>query len=160
MRTERKCVRRAERCQSSGVKTPEQRGPIGAWAYEARIATGLSPEQVAERLAIAGIEVRPSTIRGIEAGSKNPGRALLKALAGVYGSRPAPQSEAEEGDLAAAIRDQAEAIGRLADRLDAFLSTEWLAARVAEALRVAGVATGPAGSASPSDVRQTSSPGQ
>lgn len=143
------------------VKTPEQRGPVGAWAYDARDAAALSPEQVMERLALAGIEVRASTIRGIEAGSKKPGRSLLKALAGVYGSRPpAPQPEAEEGDLAAAIRDQAEAIGRLADRLDAFLSPEWLASRVAEALRVAGVATGPAGSASPSDVRQTSSPGQ
>src|SRR5674476_1018019 len=112
MRTERKCYKRAERCQPSGVKTPEQRGPIGAWAYEARIAAGLSPEQVVERLGLAGIEVRPSTIRGIESGNKQPGRQLLRALAGVYGSKPpAPQPEPEEGDLAAAIRDQAEAIG-------------------------------------------------
>lgn len=128
MRTERKCYRRAERCQPSGVKTPEQRGPIGAWAYEARLAVSLSPEQVVERLGLAGIQVRPSTIRGIESGNKQPGRQLLRALTGVYGSKPPVTTADPEppADLLSAITALVAALD--ADREERLALTRAIAA--------------------------------
>ena len=115
------------------MKTPEQRGPIGAWAYEARDAASLSPEQVVERLALAGIEVRSSTIRGIESGNKQPGRQLLRALAGVYGSKPPTTTGDPEppADLAAAINALVAALD--ADREERLALTRAIAA-LAESL--------------------------
>lgn len=78
-----------KRAKVAVVKTPAERGRTGAWAYDARADADLSVEEVAERLARAGQPVRPSTIRGIESGSKQPSRRLLKAMAQVYG-KPVP----------------------------------------------------------------------
>jgi hypothetical protein len=71
------------------MKTPAERGPIGAWAVEARDEADLSVPQVVERLAAKGYVVRESTIRGIEGGSKKPGRRLLRLLGDIY-ERKAP----------------------------------------------------------------------
>lgn len=70
------------------MKTPEERGPIGAWAYRARGEAGLSVEQVADRLAAKGEAVHPATIRGIEGGTKRPGARLLRLLGEVLESAP------------------------------------------------------------------------
>lgn len=102
------------------MKTPEQRGPVGAWAYDARIDAELSPELVSERLAIAGVEVTPATIRGIESGNKKPSRQLLKALSALYGSHPPVRDAGEPHDLVAAISVQAAALQALADELRAW----------------------------------------
>lgn len=71
------------------MKSPAERGPIGAWAYEARADADLSVEEVVERLTRAGQPVSAATIRGVEGGSKKPSRRLLRGLSTVYG-RPAP----------------------------------------------------------------------
>lgn len=63
------------------MKSPSQRGVIGAWAYQARQELGLSVEQVAARVSDAGQQVSPATIRGIEAGTKKPAARLLRLLA-------------------------------------------------------------------------------
>jgi transcriptional regulator with XRE-family HTH domain len=104
------------------VKTLAERGPIGAWAYEARADADLSVEQVAERLTRAGQPVTPSTLRGIEGGSKKPGQRLLRALARTYGKAAPgePEPAQSSGDIIAAIDRQTaileqlvSAIGRL-----------------------------------------------
>jgi transcriptional regulator with XRE-family HTH domain len=135
------------------VKTPEQRGPIGAWAYEARDAAGISPEQVVERLGLAGIEVRPSTIRGIESGNKQPGRQLLRALAGVYGSKPPATTGDPEpsADLFSAITALVAALD--ADREERLALTRAIAA-LAQSL-----ATRPEGGGSPELRALRESPG-
>jgi transcriptional regulator with XRE-family HTH domain len=85
------------------VKTPAERGPIGAWAYEARADADLSVEQVAERLTRAGQPVTASTLRGIEGGSKKPSGRLLRAMAKVY-DKPVPGEEVNPAaDLCALV---------------------------------------------------------
>src|SRR3990167_10256999 len=70
------------------MKRPEERGPVGAWAYRTRQEADLTVEQVVERLAVHGYAVKASTLRGIEGGSKKPGARLLRLIAEVYGSEP------------------------------------------------------------------------
>ena len=102
------------------MKTPEERGPIGAWAYTARSDQGLSVEEVADRLHERGVAVSPATLRGIEGGSKKPGRALLGALAELYGVHP-PRVNGQAVDdmtaLVGAIERQTAAIERLLSAL-------------------------------------------
>lgn len=66
----------------AAVKTPEERGPEGEWAYEARAhGLGVSPEQVVERLG----RYDAATIRKAEAnGRKNMSRPLWRALTRLY----------------------------------------------------------------------------
>lgn len=92
------------------VKTAEERGPVGAWAYEARVERELSVEQVIERLPT---RYHPATLRKVESGSSQPGRRMLRELAALYGVEApgeplAPTTELSE--LAASIRDLARAI--------------------------------------------------
>lgn len=75
------------------MKTAAERGPVGAWAYDARQDADLSVEEVAERLTRIGQPVTAATLRGVESGSKKPSRRLLRAMGQVYG-RPAPNEEA------------------------------------------------------------------
>ena len=82
------------------MKSPAERGPVGAWAYEARTDADLSVEEVVARLERTGNGVSSATIRGIEGGSKKPSRRLLRALANVYGL-PAPGDVAEPGTTGA-----------------------------------------------------------
>ncbi len=96
------------------------------------------------------------TVRGWETG-RGIGPDFLHALETLFGeSAPNGGGDYASGDVAAAIN-------RLVDRLDLVLSPEWMAARVAEAVELELTrrgATGRADTGSPSDVRQTSSPGQ
>src|SRR3989304_4193510 len=63
-----------------GVKTPAERGIIGAWAYDARLAAELTVSEAVLKLGEMGHRVHEATIRGIESGTKRPGRALLRKL--------------------------------------------------------------------------------
>lgn len=87
----------------SDVKTPSERGVIGAWAFQARQELGLSVEQVAERVGGLGQAVSPATIRGIESGNKPPGRRLLRLLARALESVP-PGATQEPGPPTDATR--------------------------------------------------------
>ena len=102
------------------MKTPEERGPIGAWAYTARVDAGMSVEEVAEQLRGRGVAVHPASLRGVEGGSKKPGRALLSALAELYGVHP-PRVNGQAVDdmsaLVSALERQTAAIERLLSAL-------------------------------------------
>lgn len=102
------------------MKSPAERGPTGAWAYEARADADLSVEAVVERLARVGVPVTAATLRGIEGGSKQPSRRLLRALADVYG-RPVPGDKSEgaagETTMPAALASLASAVSDLAAEL-------------------------------------------
>lgn len=100
------------------MKTPAERGPIGAWAYQARDDAGLSVPQVVELLAAKGSAVTESTIRGIEGGSKKPGRRTLRELAAIYGSVPPGEVDEPTDDLVSAINRQALAIEALASAIE------------------------------------------
>ncbi len=98
------------------VKTLEQRGVIGAWAYLARREADLSVEQVVAALGEQDVLVSPATIRGVESGAKKPSARLLRQLGTVLGSTPPGQTEQANDstrDLADAIRRQAAAIEQL-----------------------------------------------
>ena len=89
------------------MKTPEERGPVGAWAYTARTDADVSVEQVVSRLELRGISVSAATLRGIEGGSKKPGRMLLRALSEVYGQHPPSLNGARvAGDYAELVAAQ------------------------------------------------------
>ena len=106
------------------MKTPAERGRTGAWAYEARQDADLSVEQVQERLARAGHVVTTATLRGVESGSKQPSRRLLRALAAVY-KKPVPgdtdEPPADQSDLAAAIRENTDMLRKVLEALTARL---------------------------------------
>lgn len=95
------------------MKSPQERGPIGAWAFEARATAGMSVPEVLAALAARDHRVRDATIRGIESGAKRPGRRLLALLAEIYSSDPPGEQApavANLGELADAIRQLADAI--------------------------------------------------
>lgn len=128
-------------CHDQGMKRPEERGAIGAWAYRARTEADLSPEQVVEQLRERGYAVTAPTIRGIEGGSKRPGGRLLRLLADIYGSQPpgiVPEPT-PEADLVAALAEQTRAIMALVEEMRLARERESDAAaailRAAEALR-------------------------
>ena len=95
------------------MKTPAERGPIGAWAYEARADADLSVEQVADQLARMGNPIKPASIRGVESGTKKPSRRLLRALSELYG-KPVPG----EVDMAQAGRDAMPGLATLVEVLE------------------------------------------
>ena len=101
------------------MKSPAERGRIGAWAYEARQDADLSVEEVQERLLRAGHQVTTATLRGVESGSKQPSRRLLRALATVYGKAvPGEQIPTETPDpLVTALQAQTLALTALVDEL-------------------------------------------
>jgi hypothetical protein len=63
------------------VKTPDERGPLGAWAYETRVRLELSVEAVA---AAIPQPVNPATIRKAEGESRNMSRPLWRQLTAHY----------------------------------------------------------------------------
>lgn len=118
-----------------------------------RLSREWSPEEVVERLAADGYVVRVDYYRQIEAGPKMPGEPFLRALQDLFDSKPEPlppPAPAPEADLAAAIREQAAAIGRLADALAAQQEhpPEWADA-LARALGVRLRGSGTGGSGEP-----------
>jgi transcriptional regulator with XRE-family HTH domain len=108
-----------------GREVVAERGAIGAWAYSARGDAGLSVEEVASRLHERGVAVSPATLRGIEGGSKKPGRALLNALSELYGVHPPKMNGTVlDGDLASLVEAtarQATASERVAELLEEIL---------------------------------------
>lgn len=110
------------------MKTPAERGAIGAWAYAARQHSELSVEEVTERLRLRGVSVHPATLRGIEGGTKKPGRALLTGLSDIYGMAPPVERQVTEfsdlGDLVRATERQADAIERLTAVLEVFITSQ------------------------------------
>jgi len=98
-----------KRAYDAPVKSPAERGVIGAWATDARAEADLSVPEVVAALAARGYRVTEPTIRGVEGGSKRPSRRLIRMLAEVY-DKPAPgEPEVPIGDLGR-IRDALETI--------------------------------------------------
>lgn len=62
------------------VKSPEERGPLAAWAYESRTSLDLSPEAVVHALG----KYNPATIRKAEADSKDMSAPLWRSLVALY----------------------------------------------------------------------------
>lgn len=101
-----------------GWKSDEDRGVIGAWFV--RAIGDRSIEQVAQDMADRGHAHKPDYYRGIMAGSKKPGRTLLRALEDYLGSSPEPPPATVSTDierLATAIERQAEAMESLIGEL-------------------------------------------
>ena len=114
------------------VKTPEERGPRAAWAYEARTALDLSPESVVHALG----RYNPATIRKAEADSEDMSAPLWRALTTLYsrlsrqrnivlGPLPPDDAPAAPTDqtslitlLTEALARQSKAIEDLVQRLD------------------------------------------
>lgn len=108
------------------VKTPEERGPLGAWAYETRDQLGLSVEQVVYALPK---RPNPATLRKAESNSSDMSRPLWRALVAYYQRMarergvpidPPPlfgDERAPTGDLAAALARQTAAIEALVAEL-------------------------------------------
>lgn len=96
------------------MKTPEERGPVGAWIVRERERLNLSVEEVIERLADQGQPVSASYMRGIEAG-RRPSSRVVHALEALFGSRvPAEKQAAASIDtLVAMLAAQTAAINEL-----------------------------------------------
>ncbi len=94
------------------MKTPEERGTIGAWAFEERARLGLSVEEIAHRLSEAGVRIGASYLRTIEAGLEQPSHRVLRGLEQLYGStsESTVKSVDVSGPFAAAIDRQTAAI--------------------------------------------------
>lgn len=123
------------------VKTPEQRGVIGAWAYRSRQETDLTPDQVVERLRAEGYAVTASTIRGVEGGSKKPSARLRRLLGKVYGSEPPGSTEPDSADLTSAIAAMTALAEEMRDAMAEQRALTRAVVRVAEVL--AGLRLGP-----------------
>lgn len=134
----------------AAVKTPEERGPLGAWAYDTRDRLDLSVEQVAVALPKP---VNPATIRKAEADSKDMSRPLWRQLTDYYrdvaraknvalDAMPVVQADAatppSAAELLGVIALQTEAINRLIERLDSMASVA-IRDGVRDALREAGL---------------------
>lgn len=80
--------------------TDEQRGPLGAWAYHARIAAGYTnTDQVVPLL---GLRLRSDTLRGIESGHTGASPEVLGALEALYGATaPTVATETPAGGVGA-----------------------------------------------------------
>jgi hypothetical protein len=99
------------------AKTEGERGPFASWVVRNRKRLyGTNLEQLSAALEKSGAPATITTIRGWEAGSR-PRPEARQALERLFGE-PAPD-EPNEGDLAAAIREQSRAIQALADAIQA-----------------------------------------
>lgn len=103
------------------MKSPEQRGPVGAWAYEERDRRDWSVERTVEELARQGVSISTSYLRSIESNSKPASGRVLRALKKLYESAPPeagqPNGGPDIGELVTAIREQTAAIDRLVTSL-------------------------------------------
>ena len=105
--------------------TPEQRGPIGAWAYERRSQLGWTDEvAVARLLDEQGVKMRASSLRTIETGHYLPAPDVLAALEALYGSQ-APQVAPRTGRGGdAALWAAVEALRATVETLEARLAAD------------------------------------
>lgn len=99
------------------MKTPEQRGPIGNWTRERRLAKGMSPEQVVDQLVRFGVHIKASSYRGVESGARRPGGEALAALEQLWGSEAPKPEVVSTGDLVAALQAQTAVISELVEAL-------------------------------------------
>lgn len=104
------------------MKRSEDRGPFGAWLVEQR--QRLSDERkrrvlaqdVVDELRATGYPIDSAYYRGLEGGSKRPGRETREALGRFFGRQPPadqPNGHPDLTDLVAAMRDQTAAINAL-----------------------------------------------
>src|SRR5688572_13436106 len=106
----------SQRCPYSPAvaRTPAQRGKVGNWLVESRLARGWDTQEKAraEIARLTGWTIPQSVYAEWESGRRLPSEANLDRLRGFYGDAP---GATESGDsLAEAIRLQAEAIRELA----------------------------------------------
>jgi hypothetical protein len=100
------------------MKSPEERGPVGAWMVDERGRLNLSVEEVRARLRTIGEPVSEPYLRGIEAG-RRPSQRIIAALSKVFGSSPpAARPAATLDTLVSALAAQTEALNALVARLD------------------------------------------
>jgi len=111
--------------------TDEQRGPLGAWAYHARVAKFSNTEKAADALASYGIKMLPDTLRGVETGHSGVSPEVLDALEALYVSKAPPlATETHGGGLGAlwavveALRSDVAALQGKVRSLEAALAAE------------------------------------
>lgn len=138
------------------MKSPDERGPLAAWAYDARVRLNLSPEAVVKELG----RYNAATIRKAETADRHMSRPLWRALTDLYPriahgrgiTIPIPPghtgmsgrdnpSTPDVSALVIAIGAQTDAINRLIDRLDS-LASDAIRDGVMDALREAGLDPG------------------
>lgn len=99
------------------MRTPAQRGPIGNWLRDERLARGWSSAGTARgNLERAGIKVAASVYAEWESGTRIPSEAQLARLQDFYGSKPG--QTASTPDYAALV----EAIDRQTAMLERVLT--------------------------------------
>ena len=88
------------------AKTPKERGRIGAWLVDQRMARGWSTaaKARAELERLGGIRVAPSVYAEWESGSRLPSEANLARLETFYGS--SPSAAPDQSDIVTAVREQ------------------------------------------------------
>lgn len=109
------------------MKTPEQRGPIGAWAYSERTRRDWSIQEVVEQMARANTPISDSYLRSIEGGSKPASPRILKALERIYSSQPPDTEKERAGDMPAlieALREQTAAINALVETVGTVMESQ------------------------------------
>lgn len=103
------------------MRTPAQRGPVGNWLRDERLARQWRSAAVARRnLERAGIKVAPSVYAEWEAGTRIPSERQLNALVAYYGTQPGHEAAAPGGtaDILAALRLQVQVNQTLMARAD------------------------------------------
>ena len=93
------------------MKTDEERGPVGAWARNARLAAGYATaREAAEAANRAGIPLKLQHLQGIESGWDRAGRDLLIRLGELYGSDPPGVDRQPAGALSPALEAEIRAV--------------------------------------------------
>jgi transcriptional regulator with XRE-family HTH domain len=95
------------------ARTPAQRGRIGTWLVQARLARGYETQAVARREIerLAGWRIPQSQYAEWESGRRVPSEAALERLEGFYGTQQDSTPAASDlSELAASIRMLAKAI--------------------------------------------------
>ena len=102
------------------VKTPEERGTIGQWLRDARLARKWTQARAREEIARqTGVVVNPTSYGLWESGAREPSPENLELLERVFGAAPRPPMPP---DLAAQVDEAVDrAMDRLGDRLEALL---------------------------------------
>lgn len=82
--------------------------PVSDWIVRERKRLGWKPTDVSDRLKAAGYEAEVSTVQVWEAG-RSPKPETIAGLERLFGS-VAPREQADNGDMAAAIRELVEEV--------------------------------------------------
>jgi hypothetical protein len=94
------------------ARTPAQRGKVGNWLLESRLARGWDTQEKAraEIARLTGWTIPQSVYAEWESGRRLPSDTNLERLQGFYGDAPVSAPASEISELAASIRDLARAI--------------------------------------------------